>query len=140
MKWLRVSGIEAAVKRVASQQIPIFGICGGYQMLGKSISDPCGIESGGEIRGMELLDMETVFHAEKTRTRVSGIVTADIGDFPALCGAHADGYEIHMGETVGNEKPLLKLSDGRTDGAYKKIFTGAIYTDFLTVRRLRVQL
>ena len=100
MKWLRESGIETAVKRNAFGGTPIFGICGGYQMLGKLISDPYSTESGGEILGIGLLDMKTVFHTEKTRTRVSGIVTADGGDFPALCGAHADGYEIHMGETV----------------------------------------
>ena len=125
MKWLRESGIEAAVKRNAFGGTPIFGICGGYQMLGKLISDPYSTESGGEILGIGLLDMKTVFHTEKTRTRVSGIVTADGGDFPALCGAHADGYEIHMGETVGIEKTLLKLSDGRTDGAYKNNIYGS---------------
>ena len=130
MKWLRESGIEAAIKRNAFDGTPIFGICGGYQMLGKLISDPYSTESGGEILGIGLLDMKTVFHTEKTRTRVSGIVTADGGDFPALCGAHADGYEIHMGETVGIEKPLLKLSDGRTDGAYKNNIYGSYLHGF----------
>lgn len=130
MKWLRESGIEAAVKRNAFGGTPIFGICGGYQMLGKLISDPYSTESGGEILGIGLLDMKTVFHTEKTRTRVSGIATADGGDFPALCGAHADGYEIHMGETVGIEKPLLKLSDGRTDGAYKNNIYGSYLHGF----------
>ena len=130
MKWLRESGIEAAVKRNAFGGTPIFGICGGYQMLGKLISDPYSTESGGEILGIGLLDMKTVFRTEKTRTRVSGIVTADGGDFPALCGAHADGYEIHMGETVGIEKPLLKLSDGRTDGAYKNNIYGSYLHGF----------
>ena len=130
MKWLRESGIEAAVKRNAFGGTPIFGICGGYQMLGKLISDPYSTESGGEILGIGLLDMKTVFHTEKTRTRVSGIVTADGGDFPALYGAHADGYEIHMGETVGIEKPLLKLSDGRTDGAYKNNIYGSYLHGF----------
>ena len=130
MKWLRESGIETAVKRNAFGGTPIFGICGGYQMLGKLISDPYNTESGGEILGIGLLDMKTVFHTEKARTRVSGIVTADGGDLPALCGAHADGYEIHMGETVGIEKPLLKLSDGRTDGAYKNNIYGSYLHGF----------
>ena len=130
MKWLRESGIETAVKRNAFGGTPIFGICGGYQMLGKLISDPYSTESGGEILGIGLLDMKTVFHTEKARTRVSGIVTADGGDLPALCGAHADGYEIHMGETVGIEKPLLKLSDGRTDGAYKNNIYGSYLHGF----------
>lgn len=130
MKWFRESGVEAAVKRAASQQIPIFGICGGYQMLGKSISDPYGTESGGEIRGMELLDMETVFHTEKTRTRVSGTVLAECSFFKRLYSAHAEGYEIHMGKTVGKEKPLLKFDDGRTDGAYKNNIYGSYLHGF----------
>lgn len=130
MKWLRESGIEAAVKRNAFGGTPIFGICGGYQMLGKLISDPYSTESGGEILGIGLLDMKTVFRTKKTRTRVSGIVTADGGVFPVLCGAHAYGYEIHMGETVGIEKPLLKLSDGRTDGAYKNNIYGSYLHGF----------
>lgn len=130
MKWLRESGIEASIKRNAFGGTPIFGVCGGYQMLGKLISDPYNTESGGEILGIGLLDMKTVFRTEKTRTRVSGIVTADGGAFPALCGAHVEGYEIHMGETVGTEKPLLKLSDGRTDGAYKNNFYGSYLHGF----------
>lgn len=130
MKWLRESGIETAVKRKASDGTPIFGICGGYQMLGKIISDPENTESGGEICGMELLDMKTVFHTEKTRTRVSGIITAECRDFPELNGAHAEGYEIHLGETFGNEKPLLLFNDGRTDGAYKNNIYGSYLHGF----------
>lgn len=74
--------------------------------------------------------METVFRTEKTRTRVSGTVTADGGVFPALHGANAEGYEVHMGETSGAEKPLLKLSDGRTDGAYKNNIYGSYLHGF----------
>lgn len=130
MKWLRESGIEASIKRNAFGGTAIFGVCGGYQMLGKLISDPYNTESGGEIFGIGLLDMKTVFRTEKTRTRVSGIVTANGGAFPALCGAHAEGYEIHMGETVGTERPLIKLSNGHTDGAYKNNIYGSYLHGF----------
>ena len=69
MKWLRESGIEAAIKKCVSKGIPLFGICGGYQMLGEKISDPCNSESGGNIDGMGLLKCQTVFYPEKKRCR-----------------------------------------------------------------------
>lgn len=50
----------------------IFGVCGGYQMLGETLFDPDGVESGGKIKGMGLLPMDTVFKGAKTRTRVEG--------------------------------------------------------------------
>lgn len=125
MKWLRESGFEALIKKRSAAGTPVFGICGGYQMLGKKISDPDNTEGGGEIRGMELLDTETVFRTEKTRTRITAVITAQCGDIPELNGAHAEGYEIHMGETVSHEAPLMRLSDGRADGAYKKGIYGS---------------
>ena len=59
LKWMRQNGLEAAVKRAAGK-VPIFGICGGYQMLGYEIADPDSVEEGGRIRGMELLPVRTV--------------------------------------------------------------------------------
>ena len=60
LKWMRQNGLEAAIKKQA-ESIPIFGICGGYQMLGCWISDPDQVEEGGMIRGMELLPTVSVF-------------------------------------------------------------------------------
>ena len=57
LKWLRQSGMEAAVLKHASNGTVIFGICGGYQMLGKNISDPYGVEEGGDFPGLGLLDI-----------------------------------------------------------------------------------
>ena len=68
--WMRKNGIEAAVKK---SKCPIFGICGGYQMLGEKITDTDGVENGGSVRGMGLLPMETEFKTEKTRTIVNGV-------------------------------------------------------------------
>lgn len=130
IKWLRESGIEDAIKKKAFSGTPIFGICGGYQMLGKSISDPENTECGGEVHGMGLLDVNTVFRTEKTRARASGTIMAECADFPELCGVRANGYEIHMGETFGSEKPLMLLDDGRTDGAYKKNIYGSYLHGF----------
>ena len=85
MKWLRTSGLEAAVKKCASHDIPIFGICGGYQILGRKISDPENTEGGGEISGMGLLDTETIFRKTKTRTRINGkILSADVEIHPVF--------------------------------------------------------
>lgn len=130
MKWLRESGMEASVKKCVSEGVPLFGICGGYQMLGRRISDPDNTEGGGEIRGMELLDTETVFRKEKTRTRVSGRINVADGYFSALNGAGFDGYEIHMGETAVHEKSLAVLSDGKAEGAYKNGVYGSYVHGF----------
>ena len=72
LAWMRQSGMEAAVLKAHAAGCPIFGICGGYQMLGEELSDPFGVEDGGTMRGMGLLPMHTVFTEEKTRTRVNG--------------------------------------------------------------------
>lgn len=97
--WMRESGMEAAILKEASRGKLIFGICGGYQMLGETLSDPYGVEAGGTIKGMGLLPMDTVFAKEKTRTRVTGKVEDLPGAYQAFSGAEIEGYEIHMGET-----------------------------------------
>ena len=99
LKWMRQNGLEAAVKRAASK-VPVFGICGGYQMLGREISDPDGVEEGGRIRGMELLPVRTVLQKEKHRCQTDGKLEAVDGIFSELTGCEFTGYEIHMGQTV----------------------------------------
>lgn len=123
MKFLRESGFECKIKKLVSSGIPIFGICGGFQMLGRKISDPYNTESGGEISGMGLLDTETVFYPEKTQTQTSGIISGIGGVFSVLNGLQFEGYEIHMGRTLSNEKAFLK-SNGKTYGAYKNNIYG----------------
>lgn len=115
-KWLRSSGLEAALKKAASAGMLIFGICGGYQLLGNSISDPERTEGGGEIRGLELLPAKTVFTAEKRRTRTSGRFGNVTGGFSFLSGAEFSGYEIHMGRTETSGEPLLSTGDGAFSG------------------------
>ena len=66
---MRQSGVEASVLKAHASGCPVFGICGGYQMLGEYLEDPHGVEEGGSMRGMGLLPMRTVFTEEKTRTR-----------------------------------------------------------------------
>ena len=55
--WMRQNGLEAEILKAAAAGTVIFGVCGGYQMLGNSLSDPMGVESGGSIKGMGLLPM-----------------------------------------------------------------------------------
>ena len=126
LKWLRESGMEALILKEASRGILIFGICGGYQMLGETLSDPYGVEEGGSMKGMGLLPIETVFTKEKTRTRVRGTIGTITGPYAGLSGAETEGYEIHMGETVLKEgaKSVLSITDTVTgqqkeDGAYR---------------------
>jgi adenosylcobyric acid synthase len=91
----------------------VLGLCGGYQMLGRSIADPEGIEGpAGEVPGLGLLDVHTVLTAEKRLERVAGRL--------ATSGAAFTGYEMHMGRTEGPDaaRPFLHLADGRADGAW----------------------
>lgn len=71
--WMRQNGLEAAILKQAGSGKVVFGICGGYQMLGETLSDPLGLETSGTVRGMGLLPIDTVFMEEKTRTASPGL-------------------------------------------------------------------
>ncbi len=132
MGWLRESGLEAAILKCHQKGSVIFGICGGFQMLGESIQDACGVEDYGMISGMNLLPMATVFEEEKTRTRVQGKIGCLKGCFEELSEKKVDGYEIHMGQTILKEgtKPLVNLkvsygnSEKKEDGCYQESVFG----------------
>lgn len=96
--WMRQNGLEAVIKRKAAST-PVWGICGGYQMLGDSIDDPDSVEEGGFIRGMELLKISTVLNKQKIRSQVKGKLQDVDGTFSGLCGLSYEGYEIHMGRS-----------------------------------------
>ena len=119
MKWMRESGMEAAVRKRASSTI-VFGICGGYQMLGKKISDPQNIEEGGQIRGLELLDIETILNTEKKRTQVQEVLPKMEGPLASISGKKIEGYEIHMGVTTSclNKEDVLKALIVRKENVY----------------------
>ena len=121
LRWLRQSGMETAILKHAAAGGAVVGICGGYQMLCRSISDPDGVEAGGLMRGIGLLEAETVFLGEKERTRVSGRMENARGIFRELNGACFAGYEIHMGRTSG-QTDLARLEEGgktKSDGMAK---------------------
>lgn len=100
LRWLRASGLEAALLKCHAQGSVIFGICGGYQMLGQHLADPDGTEEGGQMRGIGLLPLQTVFQKDKVTTRVHGRIGRLSGVLAALSGREAAGYEIHMGVTA----------------------------------------
>ena len=97
--WMRQNGLEAKILRYASEGGIVFGICGGYQMLGAEISDPEGVEQKGTVRGMGLLPVRTRFTMEKRRTRIQGHFLELRGILKDLSGMEFEGYEIHMGES-----------------------------------------
>ena len=99
LDWLRQSGLAAAVLRHAAKGRPVLGICGGLQMLGARISDPHGVESGGETEGLGLLPCSTHFGPEKQRVQSEGTLSPVGGIFAALSGLPFKGYEIHMGKS-----------------------------------------
>ncbi len=118
LRWLRQSGLEAAVRQAASRGTPLVGICGGYQMLGRRISDPEGAEApaGTEIAGLGLLDMETVFRGEKVQAQTRGRFGEVEGPLSGLSGMPYEGYEIHMGRS-GESRPAL-TGCGNVYGTY----------------------
>jgi adenosylcobyric acid synthase len=129
LKWLRECGLEASIKKLASQGAVVFGVCGGYQMLGKYIVDAEGAEGGGEIEGIGLLPVQTEFAAEKRRTRIRARVLQAEGILDRLTGIELEGYEIHMGRTMLLEeaRPLLLLENGAADGCV----LGNVYGSYL---------
>ena len=116
LKWMRTGGLEIAVRRAAADGVPVFGICGGYQMLGGEISDPQGAEGGGVIEGLGLLSGRTVFEPEKRRTQTCGHFADPAGFFACLSGAAYEGYEIHMGVTHTDGAPLLTTGENLPSG------------------------
>ncbi len=103
LKWLRQNGLEAAIYRAKERGSVVFGICGGYQMLGMHIFDPEQVEEGGQLRGMGLLPVNTTLTREKTRSQVQGCLGKLTGVLECLSGIPFAGYEIHMGRTELDE-------------------------------------
>lgn len=133
LAWMRQNGIEARVLELSKQQIPLIGICGGYQMMGHSLSDPEQAEGGGWMEGMHLLDADTVFAAHKQRTRAAAVWQPGTRMFEGLAGKTVVGYEIHMGVTrhgtSGSCRPVLVLEKGGIAGLERN--DGQVFGSYL---------
>jgi adenosylcobyric acid synthase len=109
---LRACGWDADIVAYARRGGRILGLCGGYQMLGRGIADLDGIEGPpGSADGLGLIEVETELTGDKSLVAVEGRTVAD--------GVAIAGYEMHIGRTTGEatQRPLLRLDDGRFDGA-----------------------
>lgn len=111
--WLQAQGWGKAIERHLRYGGKVIGICGGFQMLGKQLHDPLGLEGPpGSSTGLGWLNLETTLAQEKQLRNVHGHV--------CLPGSpHMSGYEIHLGVSEGPDlqRPAVRLDDGRTDGA-----------------------
>ena len=113
LAWLRAQGWETAIRRHLRYGGKVIGICGGFQMLGRGVCDPRGIEgTPGTSPALGLLDMETEMTPEKRLVQVHGVCAFDDG------GAPVSGYEIHMGISTGAAlaRPAFSIN-GRPEGA-----------------------
>lgn len=136
--WMRQNGLEAAVLKAASAGTPILGVCGGYQMLGQTLQDPEGTEGnlpGRTLHGLGLLPVDTVFTAQKTRTRVQAVTLRG-----ALADARLEGYEIHMGSTQVHGEPFCMLHNGITEGCCQGLVFGTYLHGLFDTGELTVKL
>ena len=111
LHWLKEQGLATAIECSFKKGAHVFGICGGYQMLGKTLLDPDAIEGSGSVEGgLSLLDIETTFVPFKKTVQVTGRLAS---------GDEVSGYEIHLGRSIRlrNTRPFIQLHDGREDGA-----------------------
>lgn len=112
-RFLAGNGFDEEIRKLAAGGIPVVGICGGFQLLGRRLHDPGGNESGGDpvtFEGLGLLEAETTFYAQKTVTRVAARAL-----LPFAGEEEVEGYEIHKGQTVclpGCKPAFMLQKDG----------------------------
>ncbi len=120
LAYLWRSGLAESIIQQARAGKPVIGICGGYQMLGKSVHDPEGVESAEKsVLGLGLLDVVTTFLPQKSTTQVKARVLANWGLLEGMKGQEVVGYEIHMGQTRSDKSMsafnILETPEGRAD-------------------------
>ena len=124
LAFFRKQGWDIDLKAHHRRGGHILGVCGGYQMLGRTISDPEGIEGEpGTSEGLGFLNVDTVLTSEKSTVAAEGMHLAS--------GAPVSGYEIHIGRTTGPDcaRPMMELSGGRGDGAVSE--DGRVYGTYV---------
>jgi adenosylcobyric acid synthase len=123
LAWLRAAGFTEALRELASHGTSMVGICGGYQMLGRVVRDPTGVESStAEAPGLGLLPVETTFESAKATFQARAHVRGGPGWLGKAAGLEVEGYEIHVGRTASG-CPWLEITHrngapaGLPDGA-----------------------
>ena len=134
LDWLRTQGLAERILDARRSGTPVIGVCAGYQMLGRSLLDPDGVESPkAESYGLGLLQTSTTFETRKSTHQVKGHVVASQGLLSGCGGSEVTAYEIHMGVTTsnGNFTPpfVLETISGRS----VHLVDGAIDEDGLTL-------
>ena len=122
LRFLNESGLGQQVQVLCDQELPLIGICGGYQMMGRLVTDPLHTESEfDEMMGLGILPMVTEFEPQKHTVQSKGTILSKNGFFAACFGEEVVGYEIHMGRSTMDQgqSPLFNLTskgDSYTDG------------------------
>ncbi|GAA1091772.1 cobyric acid synthase [Nocardiopsis metallicus] len=121
LAWLRSRGLDAAITEHVRRGRPLLGICGGFQMLGRTVTDPEGVEAapGSSAEGLGLLDVRTDFTAEKTLRLPEG----------EALGAPAHGYEIHHGRVTVEEGAEEFLGGARSGQVFGTMWHGSLEGD-----------
>ncbi len=121
--YVRSSGMAEAICRHAAQGMEVVGLCGGFQMLGRSITDPDEVEAGGKVEGLGLLNVST----ELTRTKITQVVEGESLEIEPARHLRVRGYFIHMGRTTGEHvRRCFRLypPNGEIEGAGERDTAG----------------
>ena len=124
LKWMKERGLSDRILKLHGQGCPVLGICGGLQMLGRTISDEAGAENGGSAEGLSLLPVDTKFREEKTLCQTEGRLGSLSGFFAPLSDTPVKGYEVHLGDcglgdqlVITNDRALGTFLHGFFDSA-----------------------
>jgi adenosylcobyric acid synthase len=125
--WLREQGLDEAIRQLAEQGTAVVGICGGYQILGRSIHDPQHVEASvDQTDALGLLPIDTQFDDTKATHQIHAQLLGGPGWLNALAGDRISGYEIHMGQTV-SPQPWLRIT--QRSGRAVQFNDGAVRAD-----------
>jgi adenosylcobyric acid synthase len=112
LRWLRENGFADRIRAHRAAGRPVLGVCGGFQMLGRAIHDPCAVESNAATtEGLALLDHVTDFHPVKHTRVVGATIAVGEGPFGSLYGLQASGYELRMGRSTRPGIPFARVAD-----------------------------
>jgi adenosylcobyric acid synthase len=112
LAWLRAAGFAERIAAHRAAGRPVLGVCGGYQMLGRAVRDPAGVESSvTEIAGLGLLPHVTEFREVKRTRQVRAVLQVGAGPFAGLRGVEASGYELRMGDSGVSAAPFARVAE-----------------------------